>query len=625
MRLLTIDILDTTLIRKCGEPYIIFHLLAHKLFPDDRVLRDTFLRWRKSEKPKGAKIADIYTSARIPTAVAAQYSPDELIASETEIERINLVGNPRIAKFVEQKRQEGWTVKFVSDMYLGSDFFRSKLEDEGIYKIGDEVIVSCEWGARKDDCTLYDKIREKYHPSEWSHYGDNVISDIKAAKNRGVKAARVSVPFLKVEKSMVNDVESMHYGWQYEYLSGLSRSARIACGDTPFAHLAADYVAPTLIPYVVNVVKDTIQRGIKTLHFLSRDGYIMYEMANFLFPTTLSLKYTFISRRAITNAFLHICTTEEFCLLYENPEFRELSVDEILSKYFGLDKSTLEQRFGIKLIMTNISDKKNWRLFTSTIFESEAFMKFIKEKTESQYRITVDYLSRQGLFAPDTAVADIGWLGHTRMMLNAIARSCNKAMPLFYYFCVTDNVLDSKYGPFIAYHTQNRYRILCHTPLFESYFCSSPYSTILRYDINSQSKPYAVLADKSRIDNTPIWKANLQATRFIMQALCDSGALDYITQSALDRWGVRCLNNLLHYRYPLDYRVFSCAEGINSDTLAKRIKFRDFPFFCRRADFKFADLAITFGYHQAKIIWSVRDLTIKAIGYMYKLIKIPIF
>lgn len=589
------------------------------------MLRDTFLRWRMSEKPKEAKISDIYTSFRIPPGVAAQYSPDELVSAEKEMERINLVGNPCTAKFIEQKRKEGWIIKFVSDMYLGSDFFKSTLEDEGIYKAEDEVIMSCEWGARKDDGTLYDKIREKYHPSEWRHYGDNFNSDVKAAKNRGVKAGHVSVPFLKVEKSMANDVDSMHYGWQYEYLSGLSRSARIACGDTPFAHLAADYVAPTLIPYVVNVVKDAIHRGIKTLHFLSRDGYIMYEMAKFLFPTTSSLKYTFISRRAITDAFLHICTPEEFCLLYENPEFRELSVDEILSKYFELDRSTLEQKFGIKLTMTNISDKKNWRLFTSAIFESKALIKFVKDNTEAHYRITVDYLSKQGLLSPDTAIADIGWLGHTRMMLNAIASSCNKAMPLFYYFCVTDNVLDSKYGPFIAYHTQNRYRILYHTPLFESYFCASPYSTTLRYDTDGKGNPYAVLADKSKIDNIPIWKANLQAARFIMQALCEAEALDYIAQPTLDKWGVRCLNNLLHYRYPLDYRVFSRAEGINSETLAKRIKFRDFPFFGRSADFKFADLAITFGYRQAKIIWSVRDFTIKGIGYMYKLLKFPIF
>lgn len=582
------------------------------------------MHWRRSVKTQKAIIEDIYTSEKLPSVLTATLPAKKMMEAEVEMERINLLANPQIASLIEQKRKEGWIVKFVSDMYLDSDFFKSTLKETGIYKEGDEVIVSCEWGARKDDGSLYRKIREKFHPTEWIHYGDNINSDVRMARKNGVNAKHVSVPFLDEEKSIIHDDCSMNYGWQYDYLSGLSRAARIELGETPFGRLAADYVVPILLPYVVNVVRDAESKSIKSLHFLSRDGYIMYEMAKFLMTPSLSINYTFISRRALTEAFLHVCTFEEFSQLYENPELRELSVDELLSKYFELDRNAIEQRFGIRL-MTNISDKKDWDLFTAAIFESDTFMKYLRDKTEYQYQITLDYLSKQGIFSPDTAVADIGWLGHTRMMMNAIARSCSKAMPLFYYFCVTDNVLDIKYGSFNVYHTRNKYRILSHTALFESYLCASPYSTTLRYNIDTQGNPYAVLAEKSKIDNTQIWKTNLSAARFIMKSLIESQAFEYISPLIFDRWGVLCIQNLLYYRFPIEYDVFSHAEGLINNTLAKRLSVRDFPFFSRKADFKFADLAITFGYRQAKIIWSMRDLAVKAIGYMYKFLKTPNF
>lgn len=47
MKLVSFDIFDTVLIRKCGLPENIFYLLANRLYLDNRALREAFLLWRR--------------------------------------------------------------------------------------------------------------------------------------------------------------------------------------------------------------------------------------------------------------------------------------------------------------------------------------------------------------------------------------------------------------------------------------------------------------------------------------------------------------------------------------------------------------------------------------------------
>ena len=63
MRLATFDIFDTTLIRLCGSPDVIFDLVARKLWPSDEALRTAFLnRRRQAAHTAGsdASLSDIY-------------------------------------------------------------------------------------------------------------------------------------------------------------------------------------------------------------------------------------------------------------------------------------------------------------------------------------------------------------------------------------------------------------------------------------------------------------------------------------------------------------------------------------------------------------------------------------
>ena len=150
MKLASFDIFDTTLIRKCGKPGNIFYLIAHHLYPGDKAKRDDFLLWRKEAEGEARKhhpckdvtIEDIYSSDELDGF--DEYSKDELISAEIAVEAEQLIANPAIRNVIKEKRKQGYTICFISDMYLPSDTLKKVLEREDCINSDEMVYVSCE-------------------------------------------------------------------------------------------------------------------------------------------------------------------------------------------------------------------------------------------------------------------------------------------------------------------------------------------------------------------------------------------------------------------------------------------------------------------------------------------------
>ena len=155
MRLATFDIFDTVLLRKCGNPEVVLPILAQRLYPKDRYRREAFLIWRHTVK--GETFEAMYASAI--GAGLDGYSTDELMQMELKVEAEMLMANPMMQDKINDYRSKGYVIKFVSDMYLSSSFLKEILLRENCAEATDEVIVSCEWSARKDNGGLFRKIR----------------------------------------------------------------------------------------------------------------------------------------------------------------------------------------------------------------------------------------------------------------------------------------------------------------------------------------------------------------------------------------------------------------------------------------------------------------------------------
>ena len=211
MKLASFDIFDTTLIRKCGRPENIFYLLAHRLYPNDSAKCEDFLLWRKRAEGEARRkvlgndvtIEDIYSSNELKGF--DEYDKKELVEAEKSVEAEQLIANPAIRDIINKKREQGYTVCFISDMYLPSDFLKEVLLREGCIERDEVVYVSCEWNARKSNGTLYKKLKKELTPEEWVHYGDHPVSDIRMARKNGVRGTKVitdfSIPESKIMQS----------------------------------------------------------------------------------------------------------------------------------------------------------------------------------------------------------------------------------------------------------------------------------------------------------------------------------------------------------------------------------------------------------------------------------------
>lgn len=125
MRLATFDIFDTTLVRICGVPDAIFGLMAMELWPDSESSRTAFINRRRqvaAEAGVNASLTDIYS--KIGETEFAPYGQEILQKTELEIESRMLIANPVIKKIISSLRAEGYIIKFLSDMYLPSDFLK---------------------------------------------------------------------------------------------------------------------------------------------------------------------------------------------------------------------------------------------------------------------------------------------------------------------------------------------------------------------------------------------------------------------------------------------------------------------------------------------------------------------
>lgn len=185
-------------------------------------------------------------------------------ALERQVESDSLIANPTVRDIINKKRKEGCKIVFISDMYLDSRFLSEILMREGCMEDGDRIYVSCEHNARKDTGSLYDLVRKELQPDEWEHYGDNRQSDVRMAERKGIKAHLI---------------------------------------DNSYRDLASRFVAPAYLPYVLWIIREAKRQNIQRLYFISRDGYILQQIAETLPHEGIELKYFFTSRKALQKAF----------------------------------------------------------------------------------------------------------------------------------------------------------------------------------------------------------------------------------------------------------------------------------------------------------------------------------
>lgn len=572
MTLASFDIFDTVLIRKCGRPGNIFHLLAQKLYPDDEAKKVAFIQWRRQAEGRVASrikgrettIASIYTDADV--AVFSDYTPAQLIEAEKEIEANNLTANPAVKSIIEKCRAEGKTICFISDMYLDSEFLAQILKREGCLVGNEKVYVSCEEGARKSTGTLYDKVRGHLNPTYWEHYGDHPMSDVKRAKEKGINATLINTAFTESEKHLADN--SKQHGYELSCLAGLQRAARITNGNNAYSAIAADFVAPAYIPYVQFVLEKAKEQGIKRLYFLSRDSYILQKIAECKqseFPD-IELRYLFVSRKALLQPYLQEPTAAKYLAVQDKQTLVGKYVEELLNS-LATSSTELKEKFATKFEYNRITSKQQEKDFLCKIFgEKSNFRNHLKKIATEKRELLNAYFTQEGLFDDcEKAMVDVGWLGTTRLMINSILREEEQKDAHFFYYGVRGDVLDSSHGVFYSYFTSQELSTEL-TTMVENYFSASPYPSTTGYRVEN-GRVVPTFKEGTGIKSNKIIDANIAACTYIAGEILHTATLK---ADILRTWCKRTTETMLALKHrDIDLSPLCDAEAFDGKPFVK--------------------------------------------------------
>lgn len=575
MKLATFDVFDTALIRRCGRFDMVYEQLAKRLYPNDACMSEAFLLWRRHAERKlvetsgnhHATLAAIYST--VDTSSFTDYSPEQMANVEKEIESENLTVNPGIRQLIRQKRSEGYTIAFISDMYLGSEFLKAVLLREGCAETTDMVYSSCEQKARKDTGALYQKVKEALQPEHWEHYGNNMRSDVTMARRQGIQATLIDTTYTPIEKKIEEAGRHQQPSTQWSILPAVSRYARIVSGNSDKSAIAADFTGPAYIPYVMSVLTDAHQKGIRRLYFLSRDSYILLKIAEQFkeeYPE-IEMRYLFLSRRSLYLPYLFEGNEETYLSAADHHTIvRRDNVDKLLQT-LGTDRQEMESAFSITFPYQRIESKAQERDFLDKLFHSD-YTPMLQQRAGEQRKLLRDYFRQEGLSDNiSSAMVDVGWLGTTRLMVNQILREEGMRETEFYYYGIRGDVLPTSAGRYTSY---SRSKILSTalTSVAEHYFSASPYPTTIGYLRDKEGKISPLFPKgKSYQENATI-SANIQVCCLMAKELVRTGKKD---ASQLYAWSKLSEDLLINSDIDIDFRPFIDSPDFDAMPFVKRL------------------------------------------------------
>ena len=547
MNIASFDIFDTCLIRKCGKPENLFFLLSKKIFPQDTAKQECFLHWRlcaegileKKNKQSWVTLDDIYQSLDLERFDLA--SSINLIEEEKNLEREMLVCNPKILELINEKRQQGYNIAFISDMYLDTVFLIDMLQEAKCWEKDDRLFVSCESKATKREGTLFEIVRNELHPTIWHHFGDNYHSDYIQAKNHGACAHIIDSCFNKAEQFMLKNIDSHKHKYPLSCIIGLLRYSRLCncCADSSVSSISANFVAPIYTSYILDVLNKCVSDGISRLYFLSRDGWILKEIASLMsdnYPE-IDLRYIFVSRKSLYLPSLEDLNIDEL-KRYWGGDFFHASFSQLI-KYFKIDIA-VEKKEIPKVENDNLADASTENALKSFINNPKVY-KNVMQLSNKEHKLITSYFKQEGLFEDiPYAFVDIGWKGSG---LYAINKLLNRKTRCFYWG--TFKEYRNKYSCVFNTYNHNQLLPIYLISFMEDFFSASPQLSTIGYEGTGIIKP--VFDKNSRLNNNLVVGANISALQLFVKGLKDMQLLESHFLDVISMLSLSVLTDKIHY------------------------------------------------------------------------------
>lgn len=533
------DIFDTCFVRACGRPENIFDIVARKIFGSDaddslifdfsatRIASEKLVR--RISKHEEVTLVEIYSQCSFKDIT--DFSAEKLAQIEIDVEKDILVPVYDIKHRIASLRNEGHQIYFISDMYLPSEFIEELLKIHGFWQQGDKLYVSSSCLKTKATGNLYRLIAETNNLKfkNWTHYGDNEHSDYKVPKKLGIKAKRVIHNYTYYENSVLK--QNYYPGiFVNELLSGISKAVRLSLSENIHSKFASDLIAPVYVPFVLSILQDAKENGIKSICFLARDGQIFYKIAlhfSHLYPE-IKLNYIHVSRASLYFPGIDNLNAESLLSIIKY-DINDQDIFKVLRKLIAQD--VCEKIEGVDCNIKNVSSLKE---SCYSLFENEKINKILNDYHALQRKYVLKYFIQEGLasLGYPTAIVDLRGSRSCQKAINNILSSNGYNEVKGYYFDVLKEQLPG--GEYFSWYYESRY-LYGRTGLYlegnvlEEYFCLTNEPRTIGYNYVG-GKIYPIYDNSSTTENEQIKLIHDQVVSYFCELYLKCGLYRHVVE-----------------------------------------------------------------------------------------------
>ena len=384
---ISFDLFDTLILRKCLFPTDAFNLIKRLPFKHSRVQLERKARevWKLRGKDE-INFDDLY--GILPNS-------DFLKNKELEVERDLIYINEPVREILEYAKSIGKTIILASDMYMKKDFLEGILKENNI--VYDEFYLSSELNATKHTGKLYELIKGDYKDKKILHIDDRKDLCVKA---ESYGFSTLHVPLLR-ERDKVKYLQDKHGNNDCSIYSAVVSQNR---NEDFWYNIGYDYIGITSLALINLALKDT--NNYDKLLFLSRDAYLPY----------IAYKNNFKDNKAVyfkTNRWLQRCYSIKPETTLESREFQDLKGylgglnvhnTNALAKYLKVENKLENTLLKHTWVSSNSLEKSdNLNEFLEANFEE------VKQRCLSIKENYDKYLKK--FKNKKVAIVDLGWNG----------------------------------------------------------------------------------------------------------------------------------------------------------------------------------------------------------------------
>lgn len=497
-KLYSFDIFDTLISRKVLNPIGIFYYVKEKIEASDygfpaflvkkypkirqeaeKNVRDFYIKTLALREDERREIFfdDIFD--RIQYVYDISDEQKQILKDlELEAEYENSIPLPEKIGFIEELLERGDKAVLISDMYLPKEFVRKLLYKANPILAELPMFLSSDYGVQKTTKLLYLEVYksfDEYNFSEWHHFGDSKFADGKRPRQLGITAKVHGIPeFNEYETAMVEEIGT------YDSFIVAAKLARFRDENTNIKdYYAYAHVSMYMVPYVSYAIKDALKNNIKTLYFISRDGYHLKRIADAIIKAKgidMKTKYIYGSRRAWRVPSFVTEIDNEFFTGFGN--FAQVQSYNHLLDATCLDEDTFKREFPELAYLKDVEriDSKTLDDIKVVLSNSEKYKNYILKYAEQERKIINEYFNQEIDFSEKFAFVEYWGRGYTQdCHVRIMHTAAGKEIDVPYYYMRS---IYSTEGASIKKNFTTHVQSLIFV---EAIFANIPYKSIQEY------------------------------------------------------------------------------------------------------------------------------------------------